>query len=183
MGHKRTEAWPFKSAGCPLDPVSQGAIMPKTPIPIRDVISSDVVHINPHDTLRDALALMVENRVSALPVVDAQLRCLGVISVTDLLSVTKDLADELNALAESGGMDHEVLVKRLEHAEILTEQVKDWMSAEVVSIDVHGTVQHAAREMLRNRIHRVIVLDDRKRVVGVVSTMDLLAALVEAPRP
>jgi CBS-domain-containing membrane protein len=122
---------------------------------------------------------MVENRVSALPVVDARQHCVGVISVTDLLGMTKDLSDELNALSESGGLDHEALVQKLEHADLLTDQVQGWMSTDVVSVEMNSTIQHAAQQMLRNRVHRLVVLDDHKHVVGVVSTMDLLAAFSE----
>lgn len=153
--------------------------MSKTRTALKDVISSDVVYVNPQDTLREALDLMVENRVSAMPVVDVHQHCIGVISVTDLLGMTKDLSDELNALSESGGLDHEALVQKLEHADLLTEQVQGWMSSDVVSVGVDSSVEHAAKEILRNRVHRVVVLDDKKRVVGVVSTMDLLAALVD----
>lgn len=153
--------------------------MNKTHTPLKDVISRDVVTINPQDTLREALAAMVENHVSALPVLDARLHCVGVISVTDLLGLTKDLGDELNALSESGGLDHEALVQRLEHAELLTDQVQAWMSTEVVSVGLESTIQHAAQKMLKNRVHRLVVLDDQKRVAGVVSTMDLLAAYSE----
>jgi CBS domain-containing protein len=122
---------------------------------------------------------MVENRVSALPVVDARGHCVGVISVTDLLGVTKDLSDELNALSVSRGLDHEVLVQQLEEADVLTEQVKNWMSTEVISVGRESTIQHAAREMLRNRVHRLVVLDDQRHVTGIVSTMDLLAAFAD----
>lgn len=146
---------------------------------LRDVISTTVVTIDPQDTLRNAVDTMVEDRVSALPVVDARGHCVGVISVTDLLGVTKDLSDELNALSESRGLDHEVLVQKLESADVLTEQVKSWMSPDVVSVEVDSTIQHAAREMLRNRVHRLVVLDDQRQVVGVVSTMDLLTAFAE----
>jgi CBS domain-containing protein len=153
--------------------------MTKSRTPLKDVISTDVVYINPQDTLREALNVMVENHVSALPVVDAHQRCVGVISVTDLLGMTKDLSDELNALSESGGLDHESLVQKLEHAELLTEQVQGWMSTDVISVGIDSTIQHAAQQMLRNRVHRLVVLDDQKHVVGVVSTMDLLAAFAE----
>ncbi len=149
---------------------------------LKDVISSDVVYVNPQDTLREALALMVENRVSAMPVVDARRRCIGVISVTDLLGMTKDLGDELNALSEAGGLDHEALVEKLEHADLLTEQVQGWMSRDVVSVALDTTVENAALQMLRNRVHRLVVLDDGRRLVGVVSTMDLLAAFVDAAK-
>ncbi len=146
---------------------------------LRDVISTNVVSINPQDTLREAVDTMVENRVSALPVVDARGHCVGVISVTDLLGVTKDLSDELNALSVSQGLDHEALVQKLEQADVLTEQVKAWMSTDVVSVEIESTIHNAATLMLRNRVHRLIVLDDQRRVVGVVSTMDLLAAFAE----
>lgn len=149
---------------------------------LKDVISRDVVYVNPQDNLREALALMVENRVSALPVVDARRRCVGVISVTDLLGVTKDLSDELNALSETGGLDHEALVEKLEHADLLTEQVQGWMSPDVVSISIDTTLESAASEMLRNRIHRLVILDNSEKLVGVVSTMDLLAAFVDAAK-
>ena len=146
---------------------------------LRDVISTSVVSINPQDTLREAVDTMVENRVSALPVVDARGHCVGVISATDLLGMTKDLSDELNALSESRGLDHEALVQKLEQADILTEQANAWMSTDVVSVGIESTIQHAARQMLRNRVHRLVVLDDERHVVGVVSTMDLLAAFAE----
>ena len=153
--------------------------MTKSHVLLKDVISRDVVSINPQDTLREALSTMVENHVSALPVVDSRGHCVGVLSVTDLLGMTRDLSDELNALSESGGLDHERLVQKLEHAEVLIDQVQAWMTSNVVSVQVNGTIQQAARLMLKNRVHRLVVLDDQRSVYGVVSTMDLLAAYAD----
>ncbi len=149
---------------------------------LKDVVSRDVVYVNAQDTLREALNLMVENRVSAMPAVDARGHCVGVISVTDLLGMTKDLADELNALSESGGLDHEALVAKLEHADLLTEQVQAWMSRDVVTVGADSTVDEAAKTMLAKRVHRLIVLDDKQHMIGVVSTMDLLAAFTGIER-
>lgn len=152
--------------------------MSRSQTPLAEVVTRDLVTINPHDTLREALAIMVDNRVSALPVVDARRHCLGVISVTDLLGVTRDLSDELNALSEAGGMDHEALVEKLERADLLTEPVQGWMSPDPICIGVDSTVHRAARLMLDNQVHRLVVLDKHEQVAGVVSTMDLLAAFV-----
>jgi CBS domain-containing protein len=156
--------------------------MTRCHLSLKEIISTDVVSINPRDTLRDALAVMVENHVSALPVVNSHGHCIGVISVTDLLGMAKDLSDELNALSESGGLDHAVLVQKLEHADLLTELVQDLMSTEVVSVRVDSTLQQAARQMLRNHVHRLVVLNDQRQMVGVLSTMDLLAAFAEEQR-
>jgi CBS domain-containing protein len=56
--------------------------------------------------------------------------------------------------------------------------VQGWMSPDPVSVAIGSTIQHAAQVMLRNRVHRLVVLDDQQHVGGVVSTMDLLAAFV-----
>jgi predicted transcriptional regulator len=93
--------------------------------------------------------------------------------------MTKELSDELNALSESGGLDHAVLVQKLEHTDLLTEQVHELMSTDVVSVRIDSTLQQAARQMLRNHVHRLVVLDDQRQIVGVVSTMDLLAAFAD----
>ena len=58
--------------------------MSRSQTALKDVVSSDLVSIGPEGTLREALAMMLENRVSALPVVDARQRSVGIISVTDL---------------------------------------------------------------------------------------------------
>ena len=46
---------------------------------VKDVMSKHVVAISPADTLHEALELIVENRVSALPVVDGRERCVGML--------------------------------------------------------------------------------------------------------
>jgi CBS domain-containing protein len=148
-------------------------------MPLKEFISTDVVSINPHDTLREAVAVMVENHVSALPVVNGRGLCVGVISVTDLLGMTQELSDELNALSGSRWLDHNTLVQKLEHADLLTDLVQDLMSTDVVSVHVDATLQEAARQMLENHVHRLVVIDDQKQVAGVVSTMDLLAAFAD----
>lgn len=148
-------------------------------MPLKEFISTDVVSIDSHDTLREAISVMVENHVSALPVVNSRGLCIGVISVTDLLGMTKELSDELNALSESRWLDHGNLVQKLEHADLLTELVQDLMSTEVVSVRVDASLQEAARRMLRKHVHRLIVVDDQQQMVGVVSTMDLLAAFAD----
>jgi CBS domain-containing protein len=150
--------------------------MSRSKTPLKDVITRDVVYVNPQDTVREALEVMVENRVSAMPVLDARNHCVGVISVTDIIGMTKELSDELDALSDAGRLDHDALVDDLEHADMLTELVKERMSAEVISVHVECTIQDAAQQMLRNHVHRLVVLDKNEYVVGVVSTMDLLAA-------
>src|SRR5262245_15262504 len=62
---------------------------------VKDVLTTEVVAVNADDTVQEALRLMVENRVSALPVVNGKEVCVGILSATDMLGLTRDLNEEL----------------------------------------------------------------------------------------
>ena len=60
--------------------------------PISELMSSDVVSVGPTDDLIDAIDLMIEHRIGAVPVVDehdAQL--VGIVSYVDALRVAREL--------------------------------------------------------------------------------------------
>lgn len=52
-----------------------------------------------------------------------------------------------------------------------------------VVISHAATVHLAAREMIQRHIHRLVVIDDDGGPVGVVTPLDLLRLLVDAPSP
>ncbi len=56
-----------------------------TQIKVADIMTADPVTIGPHDTIEDALLMFQRHKVGAFPVVDAQARLTGIISVRDLL--------------------------------------------------------------------------------------------------
>jgi len=61
---------------------------------VRDVMTSDVTAVPPGESLKDVAKLMLERRVSGVPVVDAEGDVLGVVSETDLLSHHGHVAGE-----------------------------------------------------------------------------------------
>jgi acetoin utilization protein AcuB len=54
-------------------------------LPIQQIMTAEVVTLSPQDTLEDALLLMQQIHVGALPVVDRDRKVLGIIAVRDLL--------------------------------------------------------------------------------------------------
>ncbi len=148
-------------------------------VELKDIISSELICVTPDDTLRAALELMREHRISALPVIDDSKQCVGVISITDFLGITKDLSDELTALSRVSELDHNQMLERFEQANILLERVGDWMSLDPVTVEISNSIPQAAKIMLQNRVHRLIVVDSKQQLLGVASAMDLLAGFVE----
>ena len=147
---------------------------------VRDVMVKHVVAVNPQDPVSEALRTMLENRVSASPVVDAHERCVGVISATDLLHLAQQLGGELEALHQAEGLSRELLEEQLERTGFSNQVVQEVMTHSAVTVSPDATLVAAAGDMIRNKVHRLAVTDAKGVLQGIVSTMDIIRALAES---
>jgi CBS domain-containing protein len=141
---------------------------------VKDIMSRDVVTINAGDTIHDALTLMGENRVSALPVVDRNDHCVGILSTSDLVDMTRDVDDDIYNLDLVDMASQRFLLDKLAHS-MGSETVQTFMSETVATVDEETTIGKAAREMLRHGVHHLPIVDASDRLIGIISTMDVLA--------
>jgi CBS domain-containing protein len=143
---------------------------------VKELMARDVITVRPDDPLSEAVSLMFENRVSAVPVVDKRGRCKGILSTTDLIGVFRKHAvgevepDELDRLAE------DLADAGRRGTRLGSRRVSEVMTGDVMTVTLEDTIAVAAREMLRHRVHRLVVTDPNERVIGILSTMDLLEA-------
>jgi CBS domain-containing protein len=141
-----------------------------------EIMTPHVVTISPDTPASRIAKLLLENHVSALPVVDATGAPIGMVSEGDLLRRDdKDRAARrawwLEMLAEG-----EPLSKEYEMQLRTKDQVaRDIMSAPVVTATEATDVAELANLFSSYRIKRVPVVRDG-RVVGIVSRVDLLRA-------
>lgn len=147
---------------------------------VSDVMSRHLVTIPIHATMADAAKAMCANNVRGLPVVNEMGHCVGVLTTTDF-------ARQGQKFGGTGGCDalgdEFVLVRNdvlapvhVDH--IAADRVETHMSTAVQSIDEHAPLVSAARYMCGEHIHRLIVLDTDSRPVGVISSLDLVSAIV-----
>jgi CBS domain-containing protein len=61
-----------------------------------------------------------------------------------------------------------------------TNAVRDYMTTDVVTVARDVPVATIGRQMLDAHIHRVVVVDEGQRPIGVVSSTDILTAVAEA---
>ena len=146
---------------------------------VKDVMSKHVVTVDFGDTVQEALSLMVENRVSGLPVVNGRKRCVGILSATDLVDLAHDVDDELSQLDQSSDVSSQWMLGQLASNGMDRRKVEELMSNAVAAVGPETSLSETAQTMLRHRVHRLPVLDEQKRVLGIVSTMDILSAFVD----
>lgn len=148
---------------------------------VKDLMTSDVTVIREDREVHELEKLLLEQRIHGVPVVDAHDRIIGVVSQTDLLKWHFETGvDGLPFHAEIHGAK---ATRGLHLSDIRTARVAEIMSPLIHVIGPESSVQEAASRLTRERIHRLIVVDADFRVLGVLSALDVLAALpgVEPP--
>jgi CBS domain-containing protein len=156
------------------------------PITAADVMNPNVLTVPDDMTVEELANFLVENEISGAPVEDAAGRLVGVVSVTDLaISVAKgtDLApSQANPdffVHEWGDTLSRDDVEELQFGEagILVREI---MTPAVYSVDAETPVQELAETLIQGHIHRLLVTREEK-IVGIVTTSDLLGLLVREP--
>lgn len=143
---------------------------------VKDVMSKHVVAVSPVDTLHEAIEMMVENRVSALPVIDGHERCVGMLSTTDLIDLTHELEDDAYNVGRQNDSGKRWLYGRLAE-DFGAQRVSEQMTPDVATIGPDTSLPDAASTMIRNRVHRLPVVDEKQRLMGILSTTDIVTAV------
>ena len=146
---------------------------------VKDSMQPHVVTVNAQDTVHDALERMLENKVSALPVLDHRGHCVGILSSRDFVDMTHELDEDFHEASHESEVWWSVFIRNLSE-NIGDQSVMDLMTEEVISVAADDLLVDAARTMLSQRVHRLPVTDDQKRLLGIISTTDVLRAFVEA---
>jgi CBS domain-containing protein len=112
--------------------------------------------------------LIEENRISAVPIVDAQGIPVGIVSESDLL-----LKERRRELESESSLLHP---RRRRQERAKAEGVVAWeiMTKPPITVRSDATLPQAARLMQERNIRRLVVVDERDKIVGIVSRSDLL---------
>lgn len=127
-----------------------------TPLP--DVIDAD-------RPLGEACALILREGLSALPVVDRGGRALGVISARDLLLRLEPL------LHPGASLEEPALVA------LGARRVRECLLRPAATCAPGETLGDACQRMVRERVHRLVIVESTRRVAGVLSAVDVVRAL------
>jgi CBS-domain-containing membrane protein len=138
----------------------------------RDVMSTEVLSIAAEATVLEAAQLLVNMRVSAMPVLDREGFMVGIVSEADLIRNT-------GAVAPVGHVDEAYAEKA--KATAYARSITKVMSKNVVTASEESTLQEVSDLMIGRGIKRIPVVRNGA-VVGIVSRIDLLRALLSLGR-
>ena len=135
---------------------------------VSDVMTVRVHVASPLAPFKLLVRLIEENRVSAIPIVDQQGFPVGIVSESDLL-----LKERRLELESSHDLLH-VHKRRNERAKAAGMVASDLMTSPAMTVNSETSLSEAARHMQEKNVRRLIVVDPRGRIAGIVSRSDLL---------
>jgi CBS domain-containing protein len=119
----------------------------------RDIMTQNVVTISPEAPIREAIDLLLHERISGLPVVDGDNRLAGIISEFALLAIAYD-------------------------SRVMGQPVSEHMTMDVLSFELDDPIRKVADLFVVQRVRRAPVVN-AGRLAGVISRCDVLRAVYE----
>jgi CBS-domain-containing membrane protein len=139
------------------------------------VMTRPVCTVHPQTAVAEAAHIMVSERISGLPVVDDDQRLVGIITEADFLRALGVPAHHPN----HSSLWHtlESLFSHLAHhgeLEAPDDAVAEHMVRDVVCASPEQDLHQVIELMKRHRVKRVVVCDDARKVLGIVTRSDLV---------
>jgi CBS domain-containing protein len=140
----------------------------------KDVMSVEVVTISSRATVLEAAKLMLDRRISGLPVVNEEGRLVGIVTEGDLLRRAEIGTELLPSMPNPQALDFKLFG---EYSRSHGGHVEDIMTRDVVRVFEYTPLTEVAALMALKRIKRVLVMGNGT-VAGIITRADFLRALV-----
>jgi CBS domain-containing protein len=136
----------------------------------RDIMTAKVVVVQGSLPLSQAATLMVTHRLKRLPVVDERGLLTGIVSRIDLLRTVTDCPECDQAPKPESWSSGHVRLEKI-------------MRRDVPTVFPNTPIAQVVQAVVSTRLNRALVVDTNKRVVGIVSAVELLQRVTPALRP
>jgi CBS domain-containing protein len=149
----------------------------------QDIMNRDVVVAQESMTVQELANFLTANMITGAPVVDDMGKLVGVVSETDIVRSGARRDAALKEKRESSyylrGWEDKIDEEELGEFHVIEEEglrVRDIMTPLIFKVTEDTSIGEMADTMIGGRIHRLIVTRD-DRVVGIVTTLDMLKAI------
>jgi CBS domain-containing protein len=147
---------------------------------VREIMDTDVATVRPDDTIESVLRTMRDHELPGIPVVNEGRRCVGIITEADLIMAGEEEDLHLPHYFELfGGIVFLESTRKFEERlrKATGSLARDLMTEDPITISPDASVEEAARVIARRKHNRLPVVE-HGRLIGVVTRVDVLDALI-----
>jgi len=120
----------------------------------KDLMTKEVITVNEEMSVVNLAKILCENKISGVPVVDKDKKLVGVVTEKDLINI-------------------------IFSGNVRNTKVGDIMSRNIIKFTPDTDIDKIALAISEKNVRRVIIVDDKDKVVGIVSRRDIIKMLIE----
>ena len=145
---------------------------------VAEVMTPEPITVKPQTSLREAIKILAEKRISGLLVVDEEEKLLGILSETDLMWQESGIDPPPYIMF----LDSVIYLKNPARYEqdihkALGQTAGEVMSNKPITIEVNQPLREAAKLMHNEQIRRLPVVNDAGNLVGIITQGDIIRSM------
>ncbi len=125
--------------------------------PVINYMATNLITFTPETEIKEVIETLLDKRISGAPVLNENSEVVGLIDDKDCLRVLIDSAYHNQPISKS--------------------KVKSYMTNVMKRISYESDVVDAANVFLNSKFKRLLVVDDKQRLIGQISRRDILRAI------
>ena len=143
-------------------------------ITAKDIMTTDVVTVDPKTTVKEAANIMSEKGISGLPVVQNG-ELVGIVTENDLIIKDKKLhfPEYINVI---GGIIYLESYKKFreEFKKFTAVNVEELMTKDVITVSPDDSIEDIATIMHQENVNRLPVVDNSGQLIGIVTRANIV---------
>jgi len=157
-------------------------------VKVKDAMEKYVIKFHTDDKITDIAQSLRDNKISGAPIVDKDNKVIGIISEGDIMRLLEVHSPRLNLILPSPLDWIELPIRmKYEFDEIAEDMnkaasvhISEIMTKKVITIKEDDDISDAAQLMDTHSVNRLPVVDDERKILGILTRGDLISALVRS---
>lgn len=145
---------------------------------VGDYMTESAIVADDVEKLTNAIRTMDDERLTVLPIVGESGELTGILSISDLISITHEIQADIGALSYVTDKTQDFLIS------LLIDQGDNTLVRDVMTTPVETTLAStnlvlAARKMIDCQFHHLPVVNEAGKTIGILSTTDFVRAVAD----
>lgn len=146
---------------------------------VKDYMLTDVIYVQKDDTLRHLLTVFIDNQIASVPVVDETMRLQGMISDGDVFQTLTPMDREIGMIYSFAYTIPEPEAREVIHAEIEKPVKKVMTRKKLLYLHEEDDIKEVFTILSKHPVKKIPVVDEEKRVVGVINRGSMMRYVAE----
>ncbi len=155
-------------------------------IQVKDAMERNVIKFHADDKISDVAQVLREKKISGAPIVDDNLKVIGIISEGDIIRLLEVHSPRLNLILPSPLDLIELPIRMKYELDEIAEDMNraasvligEIMTKKVFTIKAEDDISDAAQFMDTHSVNRLPVVDEEGKLIGIVTRGDIISAMV-----